>query len=320
MSPTKDNLCVVLLSMGGPDTIADVREYLYNIFSDRSIIRLPGGSLFQKPLARLISLLRRSRVEDNYRQIGGGSPLLNWTHAQARQIENILSSEYPGIRCCVGMRYFRPTIDTAVSTAYDDGYRRFCFLPMYPQYSRATTGSSFAVARKALATRDDASASSVNDFHDDAGYIRLLREYIEANIAADETLLFSAHSLPQRFVDEGDPYVDQVRSAAAMAAGEREYFLSFQSRTGPMKWVGPNSIAEARRLLAAPRRKLFVVPLSFVCDNIETLHEIDIDLKEQLGPDAEGRLRRMPMFNDDPRFASVLADIVRRNVRVHGAH
>lgn len=320
MPSVRDKLCVVLLSMGGPDTAADVKEYLYNIFSDRSIIRLPGGSVFQKPFARLISTVRRSQVQKNYERIGGGSPLLKWTRAQAQLIENDLASDLPGVRCRVGMHYFRPTIETAIATAYDEGYRSFCFLPMYPQFSAATTGSSFAVARNALDGLEGTATSFVKDFHDDTGYIRLLKEQIDGNIAPDETLLFSAHSLPKRFVDEGDPYVDQVRTTAALAAADREYVLSFQSRTGPVKWVGPDTLAEARRLLSNPRRKLFVVPLSFVCDNIETLHEIDIALVERLGAGAEHRLRRMPMFNDDPRFASVLADLIRRKVGVHVAN
>jgi ferrochelatase len=188
---------------------------------------------------------------------------------------------------------------------------------MYPQFSRATTGSSFEVARR-ITQGAGVETTFIEDFHDNPGYTRLLKEQIDAHISADETLLFSAHSLPQRFVDEGDPYVQQVEISAAIAAGDREYFLSYQSKTGPVKWVGPNTIVEAKRLLSNPRKKLFVVPLSFVCDNIETLHEIDIDLVEKLGANGS-RMRRMPMFNDDPRFAEVLADIIRRKAGLNGS-
>lgn len=238
-----------------------------------------------------------------------------WTTQQAEQIEQLLADKIPGVRCLVGMRYFHPLIEDTIATALKDGFRRFIFLPMYPQFSNATTGSSFEVARRTI---QDAKIETtfIDDFHDDSGYTRFLKEQIDADIAADETLLFSAHSLPQRFVDEGDPYIQQVETSAAMAAGDREYYLSYQSRTGPVKWVGPNTIVEAKRLLSDSRRKLFVAPLSFVCDNIETLYEIDIDLKKRLGADGS-RMRRMPMFNGDPKFAVVLADIIRRKAGVH---
>ena len=173
---------------------------------------------------------------------------------------------------------------------------------------------SFDEPRRFLHEFPEAGDRLINFVAENVG--RFLKEQIDAYIAADETLLFSAHSLPQRFVDEGDPYIQQVEMSVAMAAGDREYFLSYQSRTGPVKWVGPNTIVEAKRLLCDSRRKLFVAPLSFVCDNIETLYEIDIDLKEKLGADGL-RMRRMPMFNGDPKFAEVLAGIVKRKAGLH---
>ncbi|MDH3892232.1 MAG: ferrochelatase [candidate division Zixibacteria bacterium] len=316
MVQQSDKPCVILLSMGGPETTADVREFLYNIFCDRSLIRLPGGRFFQRSFARLISSLRCSKVQRHYDSIGGGSPLLMWTTKQAAQIERLLNRKVPGVRCLVGMRYFHPLIEDTLAAALEAGSRRFIFLPMYPQFSRATTGSSFQVVRRITEGRE-VECIFIDDFHDDPGYTRLLKEHIDVHISADETLLFSAHSLPQRFVDEGDPYVQQVRISAGLAAGDREYALSYQSRTGPVKWVGPDTIVEARRLLSDPRKKLFVVPLSFVCDHIETLYEIDIDLRQQLGADGS-RIRRMPMLNGNPGFSEVLADIVTRKGGLHG--
>ena len=137
-----DKLAVILLAMGGPDSPDDVRRYLLNIFSDRSIIRLPGGRLGQALLARLISSRRSVKVRRHYEMIGGGSPLLKWTKAQANNIEQNLQADLPGTRCLVGMRYFDPGISSAIERACDEGYRRLCFLPLYPQYSRATTGSA----------------------------------------------------------------------------------------------------------------------------------------------------------------------------------
>ncbi len=305
---------IILLSMGGPDGLADVRRFLYNIFSDRTLIRLPGGLLLQKPLAYLISALRTRKVQARYEQIGGRSPLLKWSRLQADQLEAELQQNIPGARCYVGMQYFEPTVRSAILKAYDEGYRRLCFLPLYPQYSGATTGSAFASATRTVAQLKGAHTLFIRDFHDDDGYIRLLREYILRNIRDHETLLFSAHSLPQKFVDMGDPYVEQVKRTASLAAAGREHFVSFQSKTGPVRWVGPDTIDETNRLLEGKEGRVFVVPVSFVCDHIETLYEIDVELPKLIGGNAAKRIRRMPMFNGDPSFTRVLAEIVCRRM------
>ncbi|MEK7775257.1 MAG: ferrochelatase [Candidatus Zixiibacteriota bacterium] len=314
---SKEKIGVILLSMGGPDSIEDITSFLFNIFSDRAIIRLPGGALFQKPFAWMISRLRTKKVQDHYTLIGGKSPLVKWTEAQGRLIERQLKKESIEVHCYAGMRYFRPMTENAIKQAHADGCRRILFLPMYPQYSTATTGSSFLVARDTLRALPGVSATFISDFHDNPDYAGLMGEYIEKNIAKNDVLLFSAHSLPQKFVDEGDPYVDQVKKTAALAAGERPYFISFQSRSGPVTWVGPDTIDETKRLLNETSGGIFVVPISFVCDHIETLYEIDIELPQLMGESGSKRIRRMPMFNDDPRFAEVLAGIIKQNLISH---
>ena len=312
----KQKAAVVLLAMGGPDSIDDIPEFLVNIFSDREIIRLPGGKLLQKPFARLISRLRSKGVQENYAAIGGGSPLLKWTTAQADVIRDELQKDMD-VGLFVGMRYFRPMVKQAIDEAYAQGYRKMYFLPMYPQYCRATTGSTFTVVRQEIEKRNDITAVFINDFHDIEQYTGLLKKHIDDNIKDNEILLFSAHSIPQKFVDEGDPYVDQVKRTAAMAAGDREYYLSFQSRTGPVKWVGPNTIDESVRLASMDGRGLFVVPVSFVCDHIETLHEIDIELSEIVKEKTGVTLSRMPMFNDSRAFGQMLAQLVSQRARVN---
>lgn len=312
-----DKYCVILVAMGGPESIEDIRSYLYNIFSDRAIIRLPGGAVLQQPFARLISGLRYKKVQEHYGLIGGRSPLLGWTETQAAHMEQILQADTPATRCYVGMRYFRPFIDDVVRKAYQDGFRRFCFVPMYPQYSTATTGSSYTMAARALRPLTGAQATFIKDYHDDEAFIGVLRRYIADNIRPDETLLYSAHSLPQKFVDEGDPYVDQIMRTAQLSAGGRQYVVSFQSRTGPVKWVGPDTIVEVNRLLEDPSRKLFIVPIAFVCDHIETMYELDIELKSLVPQGSADRIRRMPMFNDDPALAQALAGLVRERMMSH---
>jgi len=313
-----DKFCVILLGMGGPARLEDVKPYLYNIFSDRSIIQLPGGKLFQKPFAKFVAHLRYRKVQENYRRIGGGSPLLKWTNSQRDHITEALSSSYSGFNCFVGMRYFRPMIEDTVRDAYAAGFRRMVFLPMYPQYCAATTGSSFTVVREALSGFQDVQAVYIDDFHDFPGYSALLSEYIDANIGDDETLVFSAHAIPQKLADSGDPYCDQVRQTAALAAGEREHYVAFQSRTGPVSWVGPDTVEEVRRLVQEKSGGLFLVPISFVCDHIETLYELDLELPEKFTAEDAHRIRRMPMFNDDPRFGQALAELITERVAAYG--
>ncbi|MEA1981263.1 MAG: ferrochelatase, partial [candidate division Zixibacteria bacterium] len=302
MAFEKENkIAVILLGMGGPNNITDVKEFLYNIFSDRNIIKLPGGTLFQKPFAKLISNLRTKKVQEHYSLIGGGSPLYSWTKSQADNIETELKNIYPNLKCFIGMRYFHPLIEDSVTKALNEGFRDFCFLPMYPQFSFGTTASSYVVVKKSL-NKTKANQLLIYDFHNYPGYISLLKQYIENNISETDTLLFSAHSIPQTFVDDGDPYVEQTKTTAKLAAGDREYYLSFQSRTGPVKWVGPDTIEEVNRLLNETDRNLFIVPISFVCDHVETLYELDIELKNLVDEKNRSRIKRMPMFNDDPKF------------------
>jgi protoporphyrin/coproporphyrin ferrochelatase len=270
--------------------------------------------LLRKPFAAMIAQFRHKKVAGHYDLIGGKSPLLDWTNAQKAVIERQLSSGRDAVTCFVGMRYFKPFIKDAVSEAYQAGYRNFCFLPMYPQYCRATTGSSFEETGRALAGLAGVTTSFVKDYHDHPGYVALLRSYIETGLKPGDTLLFSAHSIPVSFVEQGDPYVDQVKRTVELVAGNREHYLSFQSRTGPVSWVGPDTISEAKRLLKTKPGNLLIVPISFVCDHIETLYEIDIELKELLGPELGARVKRTPMFNDDPRFGQLLAEIVQERI------
>lgn len=308
------NICVILLAMGGPNDASDIGKYLYNIFSDRALIRLPGGPLFQKLQARFISMVRLSKVKARYDLIGGGSPLLGWTEKQAAQIEEILSETISNIKCVVAMRYFEPYISTVLEKASKEGFDHIIFLPMYPQYSKATTGSCFDEIKQII-NKKEIECSYIQDFYCDDNYISLLRNYITSNIKEGDVLLFSAHSLPQKFVDEGDPYVEQIKTTAKLAADGREYFVSFQSRSGPVNWVGPDTIETAGELFDEGK-SIFVVPISFVCDHIETLYELDIDLIEKLGDKTKGhsktagQIRRMPMFNDDLKFSEVLVNLI----------
>lgn len=304
--------CAILLAMGGPDSLDDIPTFLKNIFSDRAIINLPGGKLGQYFISRMIVKARSSKVAHNYSLIGGSSPLLKWTKAQRDHIEFVIAPVLPGFKCFIGMRYFKPYTNETVEKVIAEGFERIIFLPMYPQYCKATTGSSFLEAEKAVKDKN-IETTFIQDFHNNPVYIDLLKRYISDNIRDDELLLFSAHSIPQKFVDEGDPYVDQVKECCRLAANGRDYKLSFQSRTGPVKWVSPDTVETVKELVNNQNKKLFIVPISFVCDHIETLCELDIELLDEVDQDKRVNIRRMPMFNDDREFGALLAQLILDN-------
>jgi len=208
------------------------------------------------------------------------------------------------------MRYHYPLISEAVTQAVAAGVTRLICLPMYPQYCRATTGSSFAEVQRVAHAYPDLSVEFIRDFHDHPAYIDLLQTYITSHTSPQDHLVFSAHAVPEQLIAEGDPYVDQVHRTAALAAGSRPYTVAYQSRTGPVRWVGPDSLDVMRQLLSRERTTITVIPISFVCDHIETLYDIDIEWHRILGQEANSRWRRLPMFNDDTRFAEVLAKAV----------
>ncbi len=317
MNEAINKVSALLVAMGGPDSTEAVPQYLFNIFSDRTLIRLPGGALFQKPFAHLISRLRSTKVKGHYNLIGGSSPLLKWTKAQADIIEEKLQPIFPDFKCYIGMRYYHPTIADTVAKMHSDGCEKIIVLPMYPQYSTATTGSSMEELGRTLNRFPKMSWTLIKDFHDNSGYIELMSQYVNQYTKPEDILLFSAHSLPQKFVDEGDPYVDQIYQTAKLVSSQREHFVSFQSRTGPVNWVGPDTIDETKRLLETTNRDICIIPISFVCDHIETLFEIDIELQELIGDSAKDRLYRLPMFNDDPKFGSTLAQLIRERIETH---
>lgn len=314
---------VLLLNLGGPDSLTAVRPFLYNLFSDREIIRL-GPAFMQKPLAWLISTLRHSKTEGFYRQIGGGSPILNITRAQAAALQQSLSNSPTAVKVYVGMRYWHPFIEDVVPEMYQRGIRKVIALGLYPHYSVATTGSSVARARAAAADLP-VELRIIPSWHDHPLYIDALVERIGEGLsrfggdAQAVHVLFSAHSLPQKFIDEGDPYEDQIRGTISEVVKRISlpWSLAFQSRSGPVKWLAPSTEETIGGLASKGVRSLLVVPVSFVSDHIETLYEIDILYKaraERLGM----RLERTESLNTSGLFIAALADIVTKTIKEAG--
>ncbi len=311
-----DKTAVLLLQMGGPDSLDAIEPFLYNLFSDRDIIRI-GPAFLQPLVARFISRRRSKTVAEYYRQIGGRSPIRELTEQQAAELQKALGSGYS---CFTAMRYWKPDTIEALAAIKRAGISRIIALSLYPHYSRATTGSSLnELERVAGLSRAGFEVHPVRQFFDHPLYIAALAEKIEQALAgfADRScvhLVFSAHGLPQSFIDSGDPYMDQIRATVRLVMehfGGISHRLSFQSRAGPVKWLEPSTEATIRELAGSGCKSLLMVPLSFVSDHIETLYEIDIQYRDearQLGIDD---FRRAESLNSSPAFIECLAELVR---------
>jgi len=310
------NKAVLLLQMGGPDSLDAVRPFLINLFTDREIIKI-GPAWLQPIIARIIVKKRLAHVEDNYNQIGGRSPLRELTEQQAAALEKRLGPEY---RCVVAMRYWRPSTIEALAEIRRAGISEITALSLYPHYSRATTGSSIKELQRVLAEAGvKFSVRYVESFYNHPLYINALAEKIREGLTAfhplaDVELLFSAHSLPQSFIDEGDPYLSQITETVRLVMEQFDipHHLAFQSRAGPVKWLEPSTDEMLKSLAAGGSKNLLVVPLSFVSDHIETLHEIDIEYSKKAWELGIAKFERMPSLNSSPLFIECLAELVTR--------
>ena len=312
-----------MLNLGGPDSLQAVRPFLYNLFSDREIIRL-GPPFLQKPIAWLISTLRSKKAESMYSLIGGKSPILDITMSQAEALEkelNKTTSGEPRYKVYIGMRYWYPFIKETVNNILKDGVSRLIVLSLYPHYSKATTGSSVDDFKRVIGK--DINIDYIEQWYDFPAYIDSLADLIASG--TDEfresgfDILYSAHSLPQSFIDEGDPYLDHIKQTINKV-NERlaeepynitdlKWRLSFQSKTGPVKWLEPSTEETINKLSEEGCRNLFVVPISFVSDHIETLYEIDIQYKE-LAEEKGINLKRCASLNISEKFISALKELI----------
>lgn len=310
---------VLLLQMGGPDSLEGVEPFLRNLFSDRDIIRI-GPAFLQPLIARFIARRRSKKVSGYYLRIGGKSPLRELTEQQAVELEQVLGTEY---RCFTAMRYAKPYTAEALKSIAGEGISRIIALSLYPHYSRATTGSSLNELERARRALSPAhfDVSCVQQFHDHPLYIAALTEKIERALAGFDTrtgvqLVFSAHGLPQSFIDSGDPYLDQIRSTVSLVMERFEgvqHHLAFQSRAGPVKWLEPSTEATIEKLATGGSKQLLMVPISFVSDHIETLYEIDVQYRDLAHTLGISDFRRVESLNSSPLFISCLADLVAKS-------
>ena len=319
---------LVLLNLGGPADLDAIRPFLDALFADREIIRLPGGALGQKLIAKMIVRGRLPKVRANYAAIGGGSPILRYTTGQGAGAAERLGARRPDLapfKPYVAFRYAPPTADDALRAMHADGIRRAVVLTLYPQYSEATTGSSLRDLERALdrtGLRGAFDLTIVDRWAGHPGYLDVLAAHVEEGLRrwpaerrTEVVVLMSAHSLPMSFVEDGDPYPGEIeRTYAGIVARLKppapRCRLAYQSQTGPVRWLGPQTEDAIRELGREGHDAVLIAPIAFVSDHIETLSEIDLEFADVAREAGVTEFRRMESLNLDPRFLDVLADVV----------
>ena len=321
-------IVVVLFQLGGPDSLDAIEPFLYNLFCDPDIIDFPFARIARQPLARLISSTRSRHVRQHYAEIGGRSPILEFTRRQARALESELRRDYDA-RVVVAMRYWHPFTAEAIAELEAHAPEEVVLLPLYPQYSRTTTGSSLNEWKRRFHPNGwNPRVHAVTEFHEDASYIDALVETVSGSLAAfdnpaDVDMVFSAHSVPMAVIEAGDPYQRHIERTVELVwtrgrwPGRRH--LCYQSKVGASKWLQPSMHATIKRLAAEGRRRVLVVPISFVSDHVETLHEIDIEHRAEARALGIQQFHMVPGLNDAPRFIGVLAKLVRARVAQRSA-
>ena len=310
-------IAVVLFNLGGPDDQASVKPFLFNLFNDPAIIGLPG--IFRTPLAKLISSRRETSAQANYALMGGGSPLLPETSRQAEALQAVLGARLGGdeVKVFIAMRYWHPLTEETAAEVAAFGPDEVVLLPLYPQFSTTTTESSLKAWNAAYA--GPGVSRAVCCYPAATGWVeaqaQAIGEKLDEAVGQPVRVLFSAHGIPEKLVTgKGDPYQEQIETtvAAVVAAieaqrGPIDHAICYQSRVGPMKWLGP-STHEAIETAAKDGVGDVVTPIAFVSEHIETLVELDIEYGELAHEKGASPYLRAPAVGIEPLFIDALAD------------
>ena len=313
-------IAVILFQLGGPDTQAAVEPFLYNLFCDPDIINFPGAFLARKALAKLISTRRSKTVAHHYAEIGGGSPIRRLTEQQARALETALRPHISA-RTIVAMRYWHPDTSEAIIALETLPVDELILLPLYPHFSFATTGSSLKEWNRLYQAK--VPVHLIDHFYDHPDYIaaivdRVNRLLEQLHDPEEVHLVFSAHGLPMALVEKGDPYPKQigetVKLVRELGAWPNPHELCFQSRVGPQKWLQPSLTTTIQKMARSGIKRMLVIPVSFLTEHIETLHEINIEARAEAETLGVTDFHMMPALNDSPFLIRALADLVLRSV------
>lgn len=312
-----NKLAVVLMNLGGPDCPQSVQPFLVNLFSDPAIIGLP--SPIRGWLAKFIAKRRAPKASGIYEKLGGKSPLLENTEVQARALEIMLQDRLKGyqIKVFIAMRYWHPFTDECVRAVNTWGADQVILMPLYPQFSTTTTASSV----QAWSDFNGPVALIQGCYFNQPGFISAYQDLIQQEIekvpkGLPVRLLFSAHGIPQKLVDQGDPYQWQVEQTVGkvIEGNNWDYQICYQSRVGPLKWIGPNTEDEIVRA-AQDNTAVIVIPIAFVSEHSETLVELDMDYRDRADELGIPYYGRVPTVSDHPKFISGLADLVEERLR-----
>jgi ferrochelatase len=318
MSRNSKRVGVVLFQLGGPDSLEAVEPFLFNLFCDPDIIDFPFARLGRRALARLISKTRAKKAAQHYAAIGG-SPIRRFTEQQAAALEARLLRDGVDARCVVAMRYWHPFTAEAIAQLQEAEVDQVVLLPLYPQYSGTTIGSSLNEWKRLWT--DSVPTTCVPPFYLDPLYIAAVVERIDEALArfphpTEVPLVFSAHSVPVSVIEKGDPYQRQIEETVELVMEQGGWFssndhrLCYQSKVGASRWLEPSLHRTLHELAAEKRREVCIVPISFVSDHVETLAEIDIHARQEARLLGIERLEMTRGLNDSPTFIRALAALV----------
>ncbi|MBA4310068.1 MAG: ferrochelatase [Chlorobiaceae bacterium] len=306
---------IVLLNLGGPDSLEAVQPFLENLFNDPDIFKLP----FQKTLAQIISKNRAPKVMEEYKLIGGKSPLGEWTEIQRKGLEALLRKNNVDADVLVAMRYWHPLTQEVVKKVKEKGYEKILLLPLYPQFSISTTGSSFNEWNR-IYDGDKKKLIYVQSYHNNKKYALAINQRIDEtlkkfpqDLLKSVQLVFSAHGTPVSYLKKGDPYLAQIKSSVEEVMKIRNYdlehHLCFQSKVGPMKWLEPATDVMIEKLAKEGKMNLLIIPISFVSDHIETSCELDIEYRHVAEKAGIKNYLVMTGLNESELFIEALCEV-----------
>jgi ferrochelatase len=320
----KKKIGVVLFQLGGPDSSDAVEPFLYNLFCDPDIIDFFGAWFARRPLARYIARKRAGVVREHYDDIGGHSPIRLLTERQASALEAALAPHCDA-KCFIAMRYWNPLTAEAAAQVNAWNAPELVLLPMYPQYSFATTSSSLKEWKRVFNANGSAPRThTVETFFDHPLYVQAVAEKIALSLTHFDNpdgahIVFSAHGLPLSLIERGDPYARQVADTVKLVMDrggwKNRHTLCFQSKVGRRKWLSPSLTNTIEKLARSGEKNLLVVPIAFVTEHIETLHEINIEAREQAEHLGVEQFEMMPAVGDSPTFIAALVDVVLRSLK-----
>jgi protoporphyrin/coproporphyrin ferrochelatase len=317
MTRTTRRVGIVLFQLGGPDTLEAIEPFLYNLFCDPDIIDFPFARIGRKALAKIISTTRARKVQHHYATIGGGSPIRRHTERQAGALETELRNRGINAHCFVAMRYWHPFTHQAIQQLQASQCDGVVLLPLYPQYSSTTTGSSLNEWRRLFA--GDVPVHRVETFYRNTMYLDAVIEKVNEALSrfsepGRPEIVFSAHSVPMSVIEKGDPYQRQIEETVRLlterGGWRNPHRLCYQSKVGASRWLQPSLHHTLRQLSAEQVREVCVVPVAFVSDHVETLGEIDHEAREEARSLGFTQFEMSAGLNDSPRFIQALGQIV----------